>query len=131
MVARISRVMSDGAVRLVVWLCIGVAVLSATSTPAIVWNASYSIHPVWPLLLSYTIAFGLYRRSRLCALILLVSHLYTSIGFLDRTTNVRSVLEVVTVAVLYVGGVLATFAYQGRRGLPVLGRPAEMSRDSS
>jgi hypothetical protein len=119
MVASISRVMSDNAVRLVVWLCIGVAVFSATSTAAIALNASYSIHPGWPLLFSYAIAFGLYRRSRICAVILLLSHLYTSIGFLGWTINVASVLEVVAVAVLYVWGVLATFAYQGRRGFPV------------
>jgi len=112
--------MDDVAVAVVVWLCIRVAVFSATSTAATAWRASYWVNPGWPLLFSYAIAFGLYRRSRICAVILLVSHLYTSIAFIGRTMNAASMFGFIAVTVLYVWGVVATLAYQGRRGLPVL-----------
>ena len=110
--------MSDGAVGLVVWLCIAVAVVSATTTAAIAWKGTYSVNPGWTLLFFYLMAFGLYRRSRMCAVTLLVSHLYTRVDLLGRAFDLASAFGFVGRAALYAWAVLATFVYQGRRGLP-------------
>jgi len=65
----------------------------------------------------FALAYGIYRRSRICAVLVLVNHLLGVAGLLTRARYVPSaeIAIALVLAVLYVLGVVGTFAHHARR----------------
>ena len=65
----------------------------------------------------FALAYGIYRRSRVCAVIVLVNHFLGVAGLIARARDVPSTEIAVTLVlgVLYVLGVMGTFVHHARR----------------
>jgi len=63
------------------------------------------------------LAYGIYRRSRVCAVLVLVNHFLGVAGLIARARDVPSAEIAVTLVlgVLYVLGVIGTFVHHARR----------------
>jgi hypothetical protein len=64
----------------------------------------------------FALAYGIYQRSRICAVIVLVNHLLGVAALLVRAQNVPAIELAVTLmlGVLYVLGVIGTFVHHSR-----------------
>ena len=65
----------------------------------------------------FALAYGIYRRNRTCAVILLVNHILGLAGLVSRTRYVPSaeLAIALVLGVLYVLGVIGTFVHHARR----------------
>ncbi len=65
----------------------------------------------------FALAYGIYRRSRVCAVLVLVNHFLGVAGLFARVREVPPIEIAVTLVlgVLYVLGVIGTFVHHARR----------------
>jgi hypothetical protein len=76
----------------------------------------------WPYLLGgailFALSYGIYRRSRICAVLVLVNHFLGVAALFTRTRYLppAELAMTLVLAVLYVLGVIGTFAHHARRG---------------
>jgi hypothetical protein len=75
----------------------------------------------WPYLLGgailFALSYGIYRRSRICAVLVLVNHFLGVAALFTRTRYLppAELAMTLVLAVLYVLGVIGTFAHHARR----------------
>ena len=65
----------------------------------------------------FALAYGIYRRSRICAVLVLLNHSLGVAGILLHAGNVQPIEIAVTLVlgILYVLGVIGTFVHHARR----------------
>jgi hypothetical protein len=65
----------------------------------------------------FGLAFGVYRRSRVCAIALLVYHLANRVDMYSRTGSINTSFGLLAIAfaMLYVLGIVGTFAHHAMR----------------
>jgi len=116
-----TRIINKKVADIFVWCAVIVAVLGGLATlMLIVFRQSASLaqygFTLWNLLdvaLFWGLAFGVYKRSRTCAIILLIYNLMNRVDMWQRTHNIGVTiggLALISLS-LYFLGVLGTFAY--------------------
>lgn len=74
----------------------------------------------------FGLAFGVYRRSRVCAIFLLVYHLANRVDMYSRTGSINTSfgLSAIAFTTLYVLGIVGTFSHHAMRPRSGSGPPA-------
>jgi hypothetical protein len=110
--------MDDRTETLLILLSVAVAILSSIATAVAAFTGAYgfNLFNAVDSLLFLALAVGLYRRSRICAVALLVYHLFNRVDILQRTHDAAFAFSffAITYGVVYALGVWAAFSYHGR-----------------
>lgn len=96
------------------------AIVAGIATAAISFLGTYGFHlfNLIDALILFGLAYGVYRKSRTSAIVLLVYHLGNRLNMYQRTgdLNVAFGLVAIAITVIYFLGVLGTFAFHAPSG---------------